>query len=395
MKKNLLKRGVALLVSAGAQFALFVIIARELGADLFASFSVILGLGLFAGTVLGFGSGTHVLRLGDGDPSSRSTISALIWLRAISTAVIVAVIGVVLSLRDEYVWLAVSLVCVELLSDLVQGLLAGRGRVGTASVLLLAQRLLPLLLYAAGAVSGDGVFWLIFGTVGVATFLLATMLSMAGFDVQIRTTVLASRGYWADSLAASVSQLDVVAVASGFSAATTGSYAAAMRISSPVNIVTSALIFVLVPALSRENNELKRKALFVSARNLTVIVLLGLLSVAVFVPLGDVAVGILGSTYDNVGPLFSAFLVAAGLSGVSRVYQAAIIARGQVGLGALAVFAGGLVGLALILLVAALEIAEAWLGLAPIIAQVCILVGLLTITSRAEGFRKWAGGGTL
>ncbi|GAA1701519.1 hypothetical protein GCM10009792_22270 [Microcella alkalica] len=308
---------------------------------------------------------------------------------------IVAVIGVVLSLRDEYVWLAVSLVCVELLSDLVQGLLAGRGRVGTASVLLLAQRLLPLLLYAAGAVSGDGVFWLIFGTVGVATFLLATMLSMAGFDVQIRTTVLASRGYWADSLAASVSQLDVVAVASGFSAATTGSYAAAMRISSPVNIVTSALIFVLVPALSRENNELKRKALFVSARNLTVIVLLGLLSVAVFVPLGDVAVGILGSTYDNVGPLFSAFLVAAGLSGVSRVYQAAIIARGQVGLGALAVFAGGLVGLALILLVAALEIAEAWLGLAPIIAQVCILVGLLTITSRAEGFRKWAGGGTL
>lgn len=379
-------RVLALGFSATSQAAWMALFARDIGPAEFGAFGVALSAGLLAGALLGFGFGTSVLRIGGvmTEREANSARSTMTLVRFGTTSLIAVAIIIAGSVVRGEVSLIVSVaalaVSVELVGELAQGAFSGRRMVRTAAAILVAQRACPLLGLLAGYAAHDVPLGVAFGLIAaVAIPALALGLQITR-PSPLGKTISGSRHFWGASIVSNISQLDVPLVSGVAGATTAGFYAVANKVMSPANIFVEALLVILVPELAHMDSAHERGLLFRRARSAAVLAAVAIAVVSY--PVAILAVAVLGSGFEDAMPLIVAFMIAAGLSGVSRTYQAMLFAIDRAGAVTLALIVGSLIGLVAIVLLGVMGGPVA-IAAAPILAQIAILVGFALALRRA------------
>lgn len=356
--------------------------AREIGPFEFGFFGLVFALGTIAGGVFGFGFGSYALRLGTLS-GTHNTISTMLAVRT-STVLLIGASGLIVGgtiggVRTEVLVCALLAVCSEMIGELVQGILSGQRRHARAAWVLVLQRSLPLAGLMLGSIYGQVESGL---AIGLATGTVVPMLAMYSYlsrPAHIARTIGDARHFWSASVVANISQLEIPLVGAVSGGVIAGYYTSANRVSNPVNIVTSALLNVLVPEMTSTETPGRRFALFKRARNLAVGLAL-LLSVASY-PIAVAAVWFLGPDYSQALPFLIAFVVAAAISGVSRIYQALLFAENRAKAVTWSIVAGSAAGLGAIVLAGSLVGPGAvWIG--PVVAQVAILLAFVVSIRR-------------
>lgn len=350
-----------------------VLYARHIGPSDFGAFSIIFSLIMLAGAVFGFGFHNYALRMKHRDERAKRDLSALFLVRACVVAVLslcTVAVGLAISGSVALVLLvAISAAGVELLSDVTQAILAGRKELKLAAAVLLVQRSLPLVFIVLILTAGLPDFAIFLALCGSSIFTVLPLLRLFQRPSKPLKMIAEAREYWAATVASNVSQIEPLAIGLFSGQITAGFYGAALRVFGPVNLLTNAIITVVVPELASMDSERARIELFRRVRMFTVVfaVTIGLASL----PLSWVVVALVGPAYTAAFPFFVGFFIAAGISGVSRAYQSSLFAAGQARKVTVALLIGSVAALAAIPVLT--NFGDAFLALTPVVAQSVIL----------------------
>lgn len=244
-------RVLARSLSALLQAITLVILTRILSPSEFAPFALIPGVGAASACLLGGGLGTLALRVG----SERSWGVQLLRLAlaiSILIGLIAAAAGALLSTAG---WLSIVAPSVVVAADQIvgvaQGVLAGQIRHREAARLLIVQRALPLGgLLVGGLIGGYQIVGYAVGGLFVISVVAAPLLRRIDAGPQFRTIFGRAMGFWAVSAVSTLAYLDVLIIGISMSEYAVGIYGAALRLAAPLAILTSSLMFVIVPEAS-------------------------------------------------------------------------------------------------------------------------------------------------
>lgn len=364
------------------QAASLILLARNVGPTIYGEFSTLLNIGVLCGAVLGFGFASKAL-VSKSMSARQSTIATMIVIRFTVVLIVwVPVVGFSFVSGYPVIGAAVAIyVGAELLSDLLQGILAGESRQVLATGLLLIQRATLLVAIILSGSLGNDSYWI---AVGAASSLTA-LWQVAFFStrlVKLRNPFKVIRegaGFWYSNLSASLNQLDVPIMRTSGDVATVGVYSAGARISAPLGLVTTAILNVFTPRLAGAKDDAERMRLFSRLRNIAW--MYGAFLVLISPGIAAVLVWFLGPAYQDGRWLYGAVVVGAAISGVSQVYQALFYVSGQAAASGSIVLSGTIVFL---LTVGAFAVSGAMLALvlAPILGQVVILCGFIVTRRR-------------
>jgi O-antigen/teichoic acid export membrane protein len=367
----------ARIVSAVLQAVTILLLARSLGpSDLGSYFTVV---SVFAGfsALVGFGMNTRALRLAAEDHAAAKR-STMTWMRLVTALIggaLSAWLGSLFLLDTPVLVLiaAASYAASELVNELSQSIMLGSGRVGAAVGLMIVRRAAPFAAVIWGLAQDDAT--LLFGLTvacGITTvYGLVVQRGLLSRPSSPLRLIASSRHYWWQSIWAAAQQVDVLVVQLFLGSSAAGLYAAASRLLSPLNLVTSSLLSVLVPEMSRFTDRRKILAVYARAKRL-----IGGYAVALAVasPLaGFVGPLILGSEYQASWSLFIFFVLAAGFNAASQPGMSLLYAIGEARKVAAATFISTLVGLCLLAILAALG-AFLLLGLYSVVAFAILFV---------------------
>ncbi|WP_183042331.1 lipopolysaccharide biosynthesis protein [Microbacterium sp. AG1240] len=357
----------------------FAAFAREAGPADFGVFGVVLSGCLLAGAALGFGFGSYALRMTESGTNHRSTVTTMLITRIGTTVAIVSVAAAIaLSTADSssaVVLVGALSAAVELLGELGQGVMSGQRKILRAALVLVGQRLAPLCGILIGSAFGDSLGGLSLGlgvALGVTTLGMLPYLSVPS---SLFALIARSRHYWSASLLSNVSQLESPLIGIVAGAGPVGLYAAANRVVSPASLLANALLNVLVPEIASQDDETRRLDIFRRVRLAAFGLLFGLIMLSF--PASYAVLLVLGPEYSEAFPIVAGFVIAAGVSGVSKVYQSMLFAIGDARSVARSIGVGAVVGLACVAVIG-VALSPGWLGLAPVAAQVVIL-GLMAL----------------
>ena len=245
------------------------LVARELGASAFGSFSYALAFGLLLGTVIAWGFDAEILRRGSTDPAALDVVlgQALLLRTAHAVPVLVlgGVVGVVTRPTAEaaQTLLLVLLACVlDGYGDSGRSAATAREQPGRAAVALVAQRVSACLLAVAALAAGGGVVavsgaYLLSSVVGQVA--LGVLLRRLGVRPRLRPDGPALRRTWRSTfllgvdtvLAMALFRIDAVMLGALADDAAVAAYAVAYRLMETVLFVTWAVSRSLFPAMAR------------------------------------------------------------------------------------------------------------------------------------------------
>lgn len=374
MTARVLWRFVGTLVGALVQLVTFVVLARALGVSQYGGFAAVFGAGAFAATLTGAGFTHRALRLRaeETDPAqTRATMVTFRVVLAVLLAGLALVLGPLVGLSPVSCAVAAAFIAVDAATDVCQAALAGAGRLGAATALLISQRTLVLGAASLFAVTEDARVMLLTAVTVVGANTAMTVRRtprLAGLPVLIRT----SRPYWRANLAASLSQLEVLLIAMTGGSTPSGLYGAGSRAGSPVNLLAQALLQAATPALSAAPPD-QRLPLFLRMRRVTWFIVTGAAVLAV--PAGFAGAWLLGEGYRESWPIIAGFVVGGALMGVNQAHQALLFAEDRAGSAARAIAIGAVAALGYAAAAAALL--PIWLlALTPVVAQLVMQIGL-------------------
>lgn len=345
-------------------------------------------MGVLFGAIAGFGFGSFALRLGAGR-SVRELISTMLLLRLGMIVMVAGTLGVVFGLHagSAMAVMAVGLLAlsVELLSDLVQGVLSGQLRHGAAALVIVVQRVFPLV----GVLVGQLLGWPLLGaTIGLAftfPFQLGVVWPYLSRPSAVPRTIKLAKHFWGATVVSSLTQLDVSMVGIVAGAEAAGHFTVGNRVVSPLGFLTSAMLNIFVPELTLAAPGEARRTIFRRIRRIAISAAIALVICAI--PIAQGVIFFVGDQYQPALPAIGAFVVAAALSGISRTYQALFFAEDCPRIVTMAVVLGALAGFATILALGSiLGIVGAALG--PIVAQVVILVAFTVSLRRISSQPK-------
>ncbi|ALJ19044.1 lipopolysaccharide biosynthesis protein [Microbacterium sp. No. 7] len=366
MRRSVVLRFAGLAFASLVQAVTYIVLARTLGVAGFGSFSWIFAAGGLLVSVTGFGFTPRVLRTGEGAEGDRLRSLAVTMRLAMGLSILVAlaVVGAATGVATGVVAVALAFVAIDAITDLCQAALAGVRRIGYATVLLIAQRLIVLV--AALTLMTVWMPW-VFGIVAAAVVAVnvASVVRTRPRVGELGATIVANRGYWAANLAASISQAEVPLITVFGGAPLAGLYAAGARAASPVNLLSQALLQVATPELTRSDKD-ARLALFRRTHRVTLWIVAA--GVVLAVPAGLVGAWVLGPGFEAAWATVAGFVVGGTIMGANQAHQALLLAVGRPGLSARAVAIGAVTGVAAAAVIAA-TIGVPWLGLVPAIAQ--------------------------
>ncbi len=374
-------------VAALIQFGTYVVLARFLGVDGYGAFAAVFGGGMFAVTLSGAGFTHRALRLRAEPAHAPEKRATMVAYRISAAAVIAALALVVASLTGSSAAsgiIAAIFIAIDAVNDICQSALAGAGRLGRATVVLICQRALLL-----GAVimlaTTDSALWILAAAlVMIATNAALTIRRMPSLAL-LRDLMRTSGSYWRANLASSISQLEVPLITMFGGTMPSGLYAAGARAGGPVNLLAQALLHAATPELSGAP-ALQRAVLFRRMRLITwAIVAIALL---VAVPAGLLGAWIFGDEYTRAWPIVAGFVVGGALMGVNQAHQALLFAIGQAAPAARAIGVGALVALGFAV-ACALWLPIWCLAFTPVVAQGVMQAGLARAVRRSgEAVRK-------
>lgn len=379
-------RGLAAILQA----SVFLLLARTLDPQDFGV--VVLGqsIGSVAAGVVGLGLPNLALRVGRSEPDIplAPAIIALGALQSLASAVVAAVVVVVLGTADVLLVLAASVpIAGDHFLNVNQALLAGIGRQASSANLVVIYRLLVLLpMLVSAFIIGRVVE--AYAACQIAAFFVALVLGGRrwGMTAKVGLLLRMSMGYWANSMSSMLTSIDLTIVRLTMGTMTVGLYGAATRLVSPLSIAVGALLSVLVPTATLAETREEFDKLFATAYR--GVLLFALLLVVLSYPLSNVAVWVLGDDYCSSRPIVASVVVGVAFSAVSQVIVAEHLAWGRPWLSAWSIAIGsvvGLVGLAGIGMFLGSEFA--WIG--PVLIQALILSALLVgriHLDRPDGF---------
>jgi len=244
---------VARMGSAVLQFATLILITRSVSIGEFGDYSTALGVGAVLSGLLGFGLMTKALRISADPliPMARPIVTITVLAALVVSGAVFAFAA--LFGHGWALWAAAATyVGSEMIVGAVQGVLFGEMRRRRGEALIVLRRAVPLVPIAVGAVyAPEYVFHL-----AAAGFVLSagTALTMFGVGTwggwHLRAVIGGSFQYWMSSIWSMLQQLDVLIVNAILGSSAAGSYSAGFRLASPIHLVTSSLIALMVPKLS-------------------------------------------------------------------------------------------------------------------------------------------------
>lgn len=251
---------VGRVVAALLQALILALTARSVLPEAFGLLSALLGLATFAQTAFDLGIGTYILRERARDPASPGVRAGLrvnqvtSGLLAIISAGAIVLVAVVI---DPLFWLMLPLsiwASAERNADTRVGISVADGRAYISVLNLVLRRTIALALFVG--LSHLGVSGVLAFSLAVS---IAALISAVGANVYVKRHVPAqaasmasvireARPYWLNSAATQARNLDATIVGVTGGAAAAGLYAAASRLTVPLQILPSSMAAVVIPA---------------------------------------------------------------------------------------------------------------------------------------------------
>lgn len=333
-------------VAALLQATSWAVLARVLGVHHLAAVATGIVVGAVASAFTGMGAVTRGLRLmRETEPVSMArTLSRFsVLVAAVAGSSSFATASLLGQAPLAVALLAASISSSEYLGSLTQAVIAGLQAQAMASTLLVVLRVVPLgALFFAQVSGSDPLIGYLVGlsvVLGGLVFWAVRPGSAAPFSELVGT----GAGYTVSAVSGTVSGLDVVLVQFLGGASLAGLYAAGGRLVSPLSIVVSSFLSVLVPTASMRSSRKERQTLF---RRALLVMLIPAAGLIVCSPvLASAAVWLLGEQYRHAFSYVIAVIVGVAVSSLSQVIQAELITEGAAGYAGIAVMAGSLSGL--------------------------------------------------
>jgi O-antigen/teichoic acid export membrane protein len=319
----------------------------------FGVFASGVAIGGFVGILACVGAPMLALKNEGGDHAGDQG-AIILAIFAGATASVVTAMYLALSQQATILCIAAtaSYVFGEVLGNTTQNYFYGARRYALADAYLIARRAIPLTAIAISLVSGIEIFQAVLSG-SVLVVLLSCFLAKPRLSaLRIRETLSRGRPYWLASAASGAQQLDVLIVGAFMGQASAAIYAAAFRLASPVHIVTSSIVSIMVPKMMIEGDISQKSEIslpFVKLAFLYSTFLL--LASPIFAHLVP---PLLGSAYDGHTVVFAGLLAASAVSVLVQVQAARLYALGAQEVVWRITLGATLAGLALIALCASL-----------------------------------------
>lgn len=329
MKKAFSVAGTRI-VSTIAQGLTFLILTQSLGPASFGAFATITVAFGFASSLVGFGSGALALRVQslDKPASLAASLSVLRYVAVILAATMVSLVSVfVFEITQEELLIAGILFgALEASHRAAENILFGLEHTKRAQFAMVFRRIVVLLAVIVGFFK-DMSLEVLIATLGVllifSPFWLFRVLAR---PMGLKHTVRLSLPYWGADLLSKLQTLDVVIANLVIGPVGVGVYAAASRISSPLNILASSVLSVLTPELSRQRGSSRLQASHRSMKFLGIVsISLILLSPAI----GLLLEWILGPGYEGLAWPAAVLCISAGFAAVNQGQVAYLYAAGE------------------------------------------------------------------
>ncbi|MBB5749578.1 lipopolysaccharide biosynthesis protein [Micrococcus sp. TA1] len=320
-------------LSSLMQGVMLFVLTLSLGPSAFGLFASVLVICGLLSAAVGFGSGTLALRLGN-SPDNRRVAGSIAVLRYPAALVAGAgtfLLGILLLGIDSMalLWAAVLLGLSETAGMVVESILFGRLRSRRAQAAIVTRRAVMLAAVVAGHLL-DQVYP--FVIVAAAALFLGSALWLAGQvarPMPLRGVVKDSLPFWGADLLSKLQTQDVVLGSLLLAPIPAGIFAAASRITSPINILASSMMSIFTPAISSASPE-ERWPLFRSSLRMMTVACVGISA------LGPVAgwllEAILPAEYDGVFLPIVVLCIGTGIAAVTQSLVSYLFAEDQAGL---------------------------------------------------------------
>lgn len=365
-----------------AQTAVLALLARSLGVAHFGTFAVVLSTAQLVFTVLDLGFGARLLQLRD-DAQSPALFGAALVLRAATVVVVIAgaiVASTITGWTVAPLLLATAVYATgEMLGDSTTLVFQGELKARTAMGVLLSRRLIALVPFAFGLSLSTAVAALVAaGLVGHAGF-WPVAARRAGRPMRVREVIRVNGPIVLLTGGTSVTTADSLVVAAVATPALVSAYAAASRLSNPVNLAITTMIQVLIPEMATAAQDRARNQ-FIRARRVVALLAVGVAFTSLLSP---VIVQVLyGPAFASTAPILVGVIIGAAVSAVSQVHLAYVLAhRPRAGDGVI-VIAAVLAGLGALGTAAAIGGAQGC-AIGYVLMELLILVGMYLAYRRA------------
>ena len=321
----------ARLLAAGLQGVILLTLARLLGPSAFGGFATVFSIAGYLGIVLGAGLTPMALRIARQGPEARELAAHAVYFgAAISTVVVTLSLSVgALVFRPDapLLSLAAALLAVtEGFGQLVESAAFGLQRHDRAQRSVICRRLLVLAgVVVAWFTETSPLTWVSFASVVALVTTPLWLFGLVEFRSRPSTKVLRlARGFWAPN-AIKFEGLDMAVASAVLSAAPLGLYAAAARITSPLNIATSSFLSIYTPRMAAAEDVPAEEKVFIEARRALLIVGLALMiaspALAWFLQL------VLGADFDGLSLLIVIVVLSVAVGAPAQAYTARLYAR--------------------------------------------------------------------
>lgn len=372
-------------VASVLQAVTLLLLARYAAPANYGALGLAISSGYIAGAALSFGLTTFTLRL-SALTEWRGFACSAIAVRVLTSALIAMAVVWLLPrpAGTDHIYAIVGAVFVfaELTNEVAHGVISGQHRQLLSVVILLSQRLLTLVAFLISwSLIGSPLPGLLAATVTNSILPVVVLLLVRSSFVSPLKLLAHARSFWFATAASSLSQGDVL-ISTAVGGATMGGFVAAgSRMSTPLNLVTSSVLNIYVPAMSRERDAALRRAIFHRARRLCMYWAGCLLVLAPIV--AAALVWVLGAEYRSGYFFYGAIVVGAALSAVSQSYQALLYAEGRARQVGWAILTGTIVGL-VTMTVAIVLFGLSGLAAGPLFGQSLILFLLVFADRRSR-----------
>jgi O-antigen/teichoic acid export membrane protein len=360
-----------------------VLTARATEISEFGMFMLAYSVGLVLGIVAGVGAPIRVLRAAVEQRSSPRALFEVHTTLVLSAFAVCSVgyavlqpgwatfAGLVLALGDTCMNFAVAQTTAQ-------------ERHGVANSLVLVHRLVPLVVMLFSYfVLNDVEFSTLTAAFAVTVLvgLIVPPLCMESGCTRSgwRSALTGGAGFWAYSISALLSQLQVPALAAVTSTAVVAQYAMATRVVGPATILTTSVSIIVVPELAKrivaplEFNKLFRGVLVMSAAYFAVVTALAW-------PIAAVVIYLVGPQYRDAQLLIIAMVIGAGISGCSMAFNSKLLAIDRPEGATRAIVAGGVVALIMLAIIGVRD-SSTLLWLVPIVSEL-VVIAIMASESR-------------
>lgn len=329
MKKAFSVAGTRI-VGTIAQGLTFLILTQSLGPAAFGAFAAITVTFGFVSSLVGFGAGSLALRVQstDNPASLAASVSLLRYFAVVLAAILVALVSVFILDIKEAPLLAAGILFGTLESShgAVENILFGLQHTRRAQVAMVFRRVVVLAAVTLGSLKDLSLEFLITTLLVLLVISPFWLFRLLTKPMSLKATVKLSLPFWGAAVLSKVQTLDVVIASLVINPVGTGVYAAASRISSPLNILASSVLSVLTPELARQRGVTR---LNTSRRSMKFLGIVSLGLILMSPAVGLLLEWILGQDYEGVAWPTTVLCISAGFAALNQGQVAYLYASGE------------------------------------------------------------------